>query len=82
MAIEVVFSRAARGWRRSVAPLTSMFFGENTTRKFDDFRPEVHDSDGLLLHFDGGEWLWRPLENCRASTSRASAMKNPGAATG
>ena len=39
------------------------FFGENTTRRFDDFRPEVHDSDGLLLHFDGGEWLWRPLDN-------------------
>ena len=47
-----------------VAPLTSMFFfGENSTRRFDDFRPEVHDSDGLLVHFDTGEWLWRPLEN-------------------
>ncbi len=47
-----------------IAPLTSMFFfGENTTRRFDDFRPEVHDSDGLLIHFDTGEWLWRPLEN-------------------
>jgi periplasmic glucans biosynthesis protein len=47
-----------------IAPLTSMFFfGENTTRHFDDFRPEVHDSDGLLIHFDGGEWLWRPLDN-------------------
>jgi periplasmic glucans biosynthesis protein len=47
-----------------LAPLTSMFFfGENTARAFDDFRPEVHDSDGLLLHLDGGEWLWRPLDN-------------------
>jgi glucans biosynthesis protein len=47
-----------------IAPLTSMFFfGENTTRRFDDFRPEVHDSDGLLLHFANGEWLWRPLDN-------------------
>jgi len=47
-----------------LAPLTSMFFfGENTTRGFDDFRPEVHDSDGLLLHLASGEWLWRPLEN-------------------
>ena len=35
-----------------IAPLTSMFFhGENTPRHFDDFRPEVHDSDGLLLNF-------------------------------
>src|SRR5207247_3248657 len=31
-----------------IAPLTSMFFhGENTARPFEDFRPEVHDSDGL-----------------------------------
>ncbi len=47
-----------------IAPLTSMFFhGENTLRQFDDFRPEVHDSDGLLLNFATGEWLWRPLDN-------------------
>lgn len=46
-------------------PLTSMFFfGENSNqRKFDDFRPEVHDSDGLQILFDHGEWLWRPLQN-------------------
>ena len=49
-----------------MAPLTSMFFyGENTLARFDDFRPEVHDSDGLLLSFDSGEWLWRPLDNPR-----------------
>lgn len=48
------------------APLTSMFFhGENTVTRFDDFRPEVHDSDGLLLHSSTGEWLWRPLDNRR-----------------
>jgi glucans biosynthesis protein len=47
-----------------VAVMTSMFYhGENTARWFDDFRPEVHDSDGLLIHFKGGEWLWRPLDN-------------------
>jgi glucans biosynthesis protein len=50
-----------------IAPLTSMFFhGENTVRHFDDFRPEVHDSDGVLLHLAGGEWLWRPLDNAPA----------------
>src|SRR5207244_10174585 len=39
-----------------IAPLTSMFFhGENTNRAFDDFRPEVHDSDGLLLSFASDE---------------------------
>jgi glucans biosynthesis protein len=48
-----------------IAPLTSMFFyGENTNqRPNDDFRPEVHDSDGLMIAFRSGEWLWRPLQN-------------------
>jgi periplasmic glucans biosynthesis protein len=47
-----------------LAPLTSMFwFGKNSERKFDDYRPEVHDTDGLLMHMAGGEILWRPLDN-------------------
>ncbi len=48
-----------------IAPLTSMFYyGENTGRPRGEWRPQVHDSGGLLLH-DGhtGEWLWRPLIN-------------------
>jgi glucans biosynthesis protein len=46
------------------APLTSMFFsGEGTNRFLDDFRPEVHDSDGLLMATGHGEWIWRPLAN-------------------
>lgn len=51
-----------------IAPLTSMFFyGENTSqRPVDDFRPEVHDSDGLMIALSSGEWLWRPLKNPRA----------------
>ncbi len=49
-----------------LAPLTSMFkHGENSQRRFDDFRPEVHDSDGLAIHTGGGEWIWRPLANHR-----------------
>ncbi|MBF0522783.1 MAG: glucan biosynthesis protein G [Candidatus Omnitrophica bacterium] len=48
-----------------LAPLTSMFcYGENTGFKgSSDFRPEVHDSDGLLLRTQSGEWLWHPLVN-------------------
>ena len=46
------------------APLTSMFwFGENSSSHHGDFRPEVHDSDGLLIHTGANEWLWRPLSN-------------------
>ncbi len=52
--------------RLGIAPLTSMFFhGEDTDRFMDDFRPEVHDSDGLLLGRSTGEWVWRPLNNPR-----------------
>ncbi len=47
-----------------IAPLTSMFwYGRQSARRFSDFRPEVHDSDGLLMHNGAGEWLWRPLAN-------------------
>jgi glucans biosynthesis protein len=50
--------------RLGIAPLTSMFHhGENEPELADDFRPEVHDSDGLALHTGDGEWIWRPLEN-------------------
>ena len=48
-----------------IAPLTSMFlYGENSGyHRFDDYRPEVHDSDGLMWEAGTGEWLWRPLVN-------------------
>jgi periplasmic glucans biosynthesis protein len=48
-----------------VAPLTSMFlYGEDPSgHRFDDYRPQVHDSDGLQMQTGGGEWLWRPLLN-------------------
>lgn len=46
------------------APLTSMFYyGANTPRPVGQWRPAVHDSGGLLIHADTGEWLWRPLIN-------------------
>ncbi len=47
-----------------IAPLTSMYlYGEDKPRPPDDWRPEVHDSDGLLMRSSGGEWMWRPLGN-------------------
>lgn len=50
--------------RLGVAPMSSMFwFGENSRRRFDDFRPEVHDSDGLAIRMNTGERIWRPLSN-------------------
>ncbi len=50
--------------RLGIAPLTSMYLlGENDRRMGRDFRPEVHDSDGLMMHTGTDEWLWRPLIN-------------------
>ena len=47
-----------------VAPLTSMFWiGPASEERFDDYRPGVHDSDGLLIDFKNGEKLWRPLDD-------------------
>jgi periplasmic glucans biosynthesis protein len=61
-----------------IAPLTSMFFhGEDTTRWFPDFRPEAHDSDGMLMHFATGEWLWRPLDNPRTLSVSGFHTENP-----
>ena len=47
-----------------IAPLTSMFLFDDTMRqRFSDFRPAVHDSNGLLIHNGAGEVIWRPLAN-------------------
>lgn len=50
--------------RLGIAPCTSMFLsGENDHRVADDWRPEIHDSDGLSIQTGSGEWIWRPLRN-------------------
>lgn len=48
-----------------LAPLTSMYFHGDTAlgKRFDDYRPQVHDSDGLMIQRGSGEWQWRPLIN-------------------
>ena len=47
-----------------IAPLTSMFLFDETNRgRLDDYRPEVHDSDGLQVETMAGESVWRPLAN-------------------
>lgn len=60
-----------------LAPLTSMFFtGENDRRFFDDFRTELHDSDGLLIHSGSGEWIWRSLRNPKEPAISAFVEKS------
>ena len=47
-----------------LAPFSSMYwFGEGTHPKPCDFRPEVHDSDGLLMELESGNLHYRPLEH-------------------
>ncbi len=61
-----------------IAPLTSMyFFGENQHAQGEDYRPEVHDSDGLSIHSGTGEWIWRPLVNPRRLMVTSYALTNP-----
>ena len=61
-----------------IAPLTSMFYcGENNACRTEDYRPEVHDSDGLLLNDSTGEWTWRPLRNPRVLSVNSFHMTNP-----
>jgi glucans biosynthesis protein len=72
-----VYTRAAVE-KLGLAPLTSMFFyGENTTRHVDDLRPEVHDSDGMLMSTGAGEWIWRPLANRKDLQISSFADQNP-----
>ena len=61
-----LFARRAIA-KLGVAPLTSMFlYGvAEGGRRFDDYRPQVHDSDGLMAETGHGQWLWRPLGNPR-----------------
>ena len=61
-----------------LAPLTSMYyFGENQRSGIDDFRPEVHDSDGLSIQAGTGEWIWRPLINPKRLLVTSFAVTNP-----
>ncbi|KPF68791.1 glucan biosynthesis protein D [beta proteobacterium AAP99] len=61
-----------------IAPLTSMFLhGENQASSTGDFRPEVHDSDGLQIETAQGEWLWRPLTNPAGTLVTSFALNSP-----
>lgn len=64
--------------RLGIAPLTSMFrHGENDRRLANDWRPEIHDSDGLAIWTGSREWLWRPLINPASLSVNAFLDVNP-----
>ena len=61
-----------------IAPMSSMFMsGPASARRFDDFRPAVHDSDGLEIWTGKGEQLWRPLTNPKQVELSAFADTDP-----
>ena len=64
--------------RLGIAPLTTMYWYSETAKATAiDWRPEVHDSDGLALWTGGGERIWRPLNNPPHTVASAFADHNP-----
>ena len=64
--------------RLGIAPLTSMFlFGGNQPSKVLNYRPALHDSEGLSIHAGNGEWLWRPLNNPKHLAVSNFSVENP-----
>ncbi|MEN8637286.1 MULTISPECIES: glucan biosynthesis protein [Pseudoalteromonas] len=64
--------------RLGVAPLTSMYWysqKDKTTAK--DWRPEIHDSDGLAIHTGSGQYVWRPLNNPQSVSTNSFIDENP-----
>lgn len=57
-----------------LAPASSMFWYDQSSPPANrDWRPEIHDSDGLAIWAGNGERIWRPLEN--PSTQRLHALR-------
>lgn len=61
-----------------LAPLTGMYlFGPNEPSPVADYRPALHDSQGLSVHTGPGQWYWRPLVNPRMLTISGFDATNP-----
>jgi periplasmic glucans biosynthesis protein len=61
-----------------IAPLTSMFlFGPNQPSVVANYRPALHDSNGLSIHAGNGEWIWRPLNNPKHLSVSTYMVENP-----
>lgn len=64
--------------RLGIAPGTSMYnYSETLRYRGPDWRPEVHDSDGLLMQTGAGERIWRPLNNPPRLMVSAFSDENP-----
>ncbi len=64
--------------RLGLAPMTSMYwFSETIKPSAIDWRPEVHDSDGLAMWTGAGERIWRPLNDPEQTAASAFADQAP-----
>ncbi|MDM0030869.1 glucan biosynthesis protein D [Variovorax sp. J22P271] len=64
--------------RFGLAPLTSMYWYSETVKPTGiDWRPEVHDSDGLAMWNGAGERIWRPLNNPSQTRATTFTDNNP-----
>lgn len=64
--------------RLGIAPLTSMYwYSEKDKTIAKDWRPEIHDSDGLAVHTGTGEYIWRPLNNPQSVSTNSFIDNNP-----
>jgi glucans biosynthesis protein len=64
--------------RLGVAPFSSMFwYGEHSRTQAADWRPEIHDSDGLAILTGSGERIWRPINNPPRVMTSAFMDNNP-----
>ena len=52
-------------------------FGANQHADHEDYRPQVHDSDGLAIQNRNGEWIWRPLLDPKRLLVTSFAADNP-----
>ena len=72
-----IFMRGAVS-KVGIAPLTSMYlFGPSQKPPVPNFRPALHDSNGLAIHTGSGEWLWRPLNNPKYLATSTFQVTNP-----
>ena len=78
MELQTTLFTRAQVSRFGIAPLTSMYWYSETKKETAiDWRPEVHDFDGLAMWSGNGERLWRPLNNPPRITVSAFADNNP-----
>ncbi|KPX78378.1 Glucan biosynthesis protein D [Pseudomonas meliae] len=78
MEVEAALFMRGEVQRFGIAPISSMYwFSEQAKKTAADWRPEVHDSDGLAIWTGAGERIWRPLNNPPRTMASAFSDNNP-----